>query len=190
MVLSFIDFDFVIQNLKRQKKIFGFDFGKVCSAHRNKIFVVISKFYYKINPLNLFCILYLDLVKKWKIVFLTCCFDSVLIGIRSECNRLSCEHEKHSPEFEVYYYKVNNWYFYCLDQKQLGQYWQCVIKDKDTFCPDRCEKCSICKEMTDVFTELQDSFFFYSKQSFTKMMIQFHINQFCGVYLIVWLIKK
>ena len=46
--------------------------------------------------------------KKWKIVFLTCCFDSVLIGIRSECNRLSCEHEKHSPEFEVYYYKVNN----------------------------------------------------------------------------------
>ena len=44
MVLSFIDFDFVIQNLKRQKKIFGFDFGKVCSADRNKIFVVISKF--------------------------------------------------------------------------------------------------------------------------------------------------
>ena len=41
---SFIDFDFVIQNLKRQKKIFGFDFGKVCSADRNKIFVVISKF--------------------------------------------------------------------------------------------------------------------------------------------------
>ena len=108
MVSPFIDFDFVIQNLKRQKKIFGFDFGKVCSAHRNKIFVVISKFYYKINPLNLFCILYLDLVKKWKIVFLTCCFDSVLIGIRSECNRLSCEHEKHSQEFEVYYYKVNN----------------------------------------------------------------------------------
>ena len=44
MVSSFIDFDFVIQNLKRQKKIFGFDFGKVCSADRNKIFVVISKF--------------------------------------------------------------------------------------------------------------------------------------------------
>ena len=44
MVSSFIDFDFVIQNLKRQKKIFGFEFGKVYSADRNKIFVVISKF--------------------------------------------------------------------------------------------------------------------------------------------------
>ena len=97
--------------------------------------------------------------------FLTCCFDSVLIGTHSECDRLSCEHEKHSPEFEVYYHKVNNRYFYCLNQKQLGQYWQCVIKDRDTLCPDRCEKCSICKEMTDVFTELQDSFFFYPKQS-------------------------
>ena len=39
MVSSFTDFDFVIQNLKRQKKMFGFDFGKDCSADRNKIFV-------------------------------------------------------------------------------------------------------------------------------------------------------
>ena len=52
-----------------------------------------------------------------------------------------------------------------MNQKQLDQYWQCVIKDGDTFCPDRCEKCSICKEMTHVFTELQDSFFFHPKQS-------------------------
>ena len=63
--------------------------------------------------------------------FLTCCFDSVLIGTRSECDRLSCEHEKHFPEFEVYYHKVNNRYFYCLNRKQLGQYWRCVIKDRD-----------------------------------------------------------
>ena len=96
-------------------------------------------------------------------LFLTCCFDSVLIGTRSECDRLSCEHGKHSPEFEVYYHKVNNQYFYCLNWKQLGQYWQCVIKYRDTFCPDRCEKCSICKEMTDMFVELQDSCFFYPK---------------------------
>ena len=71
--------------------------------------------------------------------FLTCCFDSVLIGIRSQCDRLSCEHEKHFSDFEVYYYKVNSRYFYYLNRKQLGQYWQCVIKDRDTFCPDRCE---------------------------------------------------
>ena len=57
----------------------------------------------------------------------------------------------------------NNRYFYCLNRKQLGQYWQCVIKDRDTFCPEICEKCSICKEITDMFVQLQDSYFFYPK---------------------------
>ena len=97
--------------------------------------------------------------------FLACCFDSLLIGTCSECDRLSCEYEKHSSEFDVYYHNVNNEYFYCLNRKQLGQYWQCVIKDRDTFCHERCEKCSIFKEMRDSFTELQDSFVFCPKQS-------------------------
>ena len=122
---------------------------------------------------------------KRKNRFLNCCYDSVLTGTRSKCDRLSCEHEKHSPKFDVYYHKVNNEYFYCLNRKQLGQYWQCVIKDRDTFCPERCEKCSICKEMTDVFTELQDIYFFIQKQVLQIILIKFHINQFCGVYLIV-----
>ena len=91
-----------------------------------------------------------------------------MIGTRSESDRLSCEHEKHSLEFDVYYHKVNNEYFYRLNRKQLGQYWQCVTKDRDTFCPERCEKCSICKEMTDIFSGLQDSFLFYPKQSVAK----------------------
>ena len=91
-----------------------------------------------------------------------------MIGTRSECDRLSCEHEKHSLEFDVYYHKVNNEYFYCLNRKQLGQYCQCVTKDRDTSCPERCEKCSICKEMTDIFSGLQDSFLFYPKQSVAK----------------------
>ena len=56
--------------------------------------------------------------------FLICCFGSVLIGTRSECDRISCEHEKHSPEFKVYYHKVNDRYFCCLNRKHLGQYWQ------------------------------------------------------------------
>ena len=36
------------------------------------------------------------------------------------------------------------------------------------FCPDRCDKCDICKEMSDVFTELQDSYFFYSRTDSTN----------------------
>ena len=93
--------------------------------------------------------------------FLIRCFDSVLIGTRSECDRDSCEHKKHSPEFDVYYHEVNNEYFYCLNRKQLGRYWQCVIKDRDI-----CKKnCNICKEMTDIFSEFQDSFFYYPIQS-------------------------
>ena len=44
MVSSFTDFDFVIQNSKRQKELFGFDFVWFCSEERNEILVVISKF--------------------------------------------------------------------------------------------------------------------------------------------------
>ena len=67
--------------------------------------------------------------------------------------------------FNVYYHKVNNEYFYCLNRKQLGQYWQYVVEDRDSFCPSKCDKCNICKEMADVFVELQDSYFFYPKTS-------------------------
>ena len=122
--------------------------------------------------------------------FLICYHDCVLADAWSECDRYSCEHGKHSPEFDVYYHKANNEYFYCLNRQQLGQYWQCVIADRDAFCPEKCEKCSICKEMADVFVELQDSFFFYPKKVLQTILIKFHINQFCGMYLIVWLIKR
>ena len=61
--------------------------------------------------------------------------------------------------------KGNNEYFYCLNREQLGQYWKCVVEDRDSFCPSRCNQCNICKEMWDVFTELQDSYFFYPKSS-------------------------
>ena len=64
--------------------------------------------------------------------FLICCHDSLLIGTRSECDRLSCE-GKHTPVSNLYYHKVNNEYFYCLNRDQLGQYWQCVVEDRDVF---------------------------------------------------------
>ena len=117
--------------------------------------------------------------------FLIFCHDCVLVGTRSECDRYSCEYGKHSPEFDVYYHKANNEYFYCLNRQQLRQYWQCVIADRDAFCSEKCEKCSICKEMANVFIELQDSFFFIQKKVLQTILIKFHINQFCGVYLIV-----
>ena len=51
-----------------------------------------------------------------------------------------------------------------MNRQQLGQYWQCVIADRDAFCPEKCEKCSICKEMVNAFVALQDSFSFYPKK--------------------------
>ena len=89
--------------------------------------------------------------------FLLCCHDSLLIGTRSECEIILNK----NTHYYSYYHMNNNEYFYCLNRDQLGQYWQCVVGGRDAFCPDRCEKCNACKEMADVFTELQD--FFLSK---------------------------
>ena len=94
--------------------------------------------------------------------FSLCCFDSVLIGTRSECGRFDCQEGKHNPPFNLYYHK-NNQSFYCINRDQCGQYWKCMIEDRDYFCPQKCDKCVICKEMTDMFVELQDSYFFYPK---------------------------
>ena len=87
--------------------------------------------------------------------FEICCHDSLLVGTRSECDRLSCE-GKHKPVFNLYYHKANSEYFYCVNREQLGQYWRCVVEDRDAFCPGKCDKCNMCKEMSDVFAELQD----------------------------------
>ena len=38
--------------------------------------------------------------------FEICCLDSLLIGTRSECDRLSCTEGKHAPVFNLYYHKV------------------------------------------------------------------------------------
>ena len=42
--------------------------------------------------------------------FLTCCHDSLLIGTRSECDRLSCQ-GNYLPVFHLHYHKNNNEYF-------------------------------------------------------------------------------
>ena len=94
--------------------------------------------------------------------FLNCCFDFILVGTHSDCDRLSCD-GNHDPIFDLYYQRTNNEYCYCLNRNQLGQYWQCVAKDRDTFCPSHCDSCTICKEMSDVYVELKDAYFFFSE---------------------------
>ena len=37
------------------------------------------------------------------------------------------------------------------------------MEDRDTFCTDRYDKCKMCKEMSYVFAEFQDSYFFYPR---------------------------
>ena len=49
--------------------------------------------------------------------FLNCCYDSLLIGTRSECDRFSYQEGKHDPVFNLYYHKVNNEYFHCVSRK-------------------------------------------------------------------------
>ena len=94
--------------------------------------------------------------------FLSCCFDFTLVGTRSECDRLSCE-GNHDAVFNLHYQKSNKEWCYCLNRNQLGQYWQCVVNDRDAFCPGHCDRCTICKEMNDVFVELQETYCFYPK---------------------------
>ena len=116
--------------------------------------------------------------------FLNCCYHSLLIGTRSECDRLSCQ-GNHLPVFNLYYHKNNNEHFYCLNRDQLGQYWQCGVEDRDSFCPSRCDQCNICKKMSDVFTELQIVIFSIQKLVLQIIMKKSHINLCCGVYLLV-----
>ena len=92
--------------------------------------------------------------------FENCCFDYTLIGTWSECDRLSCKGE-HDPVLKLYHHKDNKKICYCLNRNQLGQFWQCVVNDRITFCPDHCENCNVCKVMHEVFVELQDAYFFY-----------------------------
>ena len=38
-----------------------------------------------------------------------------------------------------------------------------MVEDGDAFCPSTCHKCSVCNEMTEIFTELQNDYFFYPR---------------------------
>ena len=55
--------------------------------------------------------------------------------------------------------------FYCLNRKQLGEYWHCVNNNCDTFCLEKFDHCDVCKEFLEVFENLQDSNVFGPNES-------------------------
>ena len=95
--------------------------------------------------------------------FEKCCFDSQKIGVRNEC------------DFGLFFHRTSNEYFYCVNRKQLGKYYHCVLNDQKIFCLEKCAECSVSKLVATVFENLQDSYFF----------IQTNIiyNLFCGGFL-------
>ena len=120
--------------------------------------------------------------------FENCCFDYTLIGTRSECDRLLCEGQ-HKPVFNLHYHKINKETCYSLNRDQLGQFWQCVVNDRNTFCPERYKKCHVCNIMHEVFVELQDAYFFLQRRRKQIVMSLFLINLCYGVCLQMLSIK-
>ena len=88
-----------------------------------------------------------------------CCFNFEVVGLHSECDRLNCK-GNHSPVFTIYREKPHGFYCYCLNRKQLGQYWRCIVEDCKFMCPSECGHCSTCLEMPHIFVELQEAYFF------------------------------
>ena len=81
------------------------------------------------------------------------------MGVINECDRMSCIlNGNHS--FEICFYLTNDESFYYLSRKQLAEYWHCVTVDQKTFCPETCDDCDVCKELAEVFENLQNSYFF------------------------------
>ena len=81
------------------------------------------------------------------------------MGVRNECDRLTCILNG-KYDFELHFHQTNEESFYCLKRRQLGEYWCCLIKDCQTFWPDKCDKCNICKDFVVVLEYLQDAYFF------------------------------
>ena len=95
------------------------------------------------------------------------------MGVRNECDRLTCVLNG-KYDFELHFHQTNEESFYWLKRRQLGEYWCGVIKDCQTFWPDKCDKCNICKDFVVVLEYLQDAYFFCQ----TKIII----SRFCGEY--------
>ena len=110
--------------------------------------------------------------------FEKCCFDYELVRKSSQCNRITCQ-GNHNPEFSVYFYKANNKSCYCLNRKQLRQYWFCIVQDREKFCAMSCSCCKICKEVSHIFSELMGAYFFTPKKAIDNTDIPFQPVLWC-----------
>ena len=114
--------------------------------------------------------------------FEKCCFDYELVRKTYQCDRVTCQ-GNHDPEFSVYFLKVNNESCYCLNRKQLRQYWCCIVQDREKLCPMSCSRCEICKEVSHVFSELKDTYFLHPKHIYV-IILTFLFNHFFGEFLV------
>ena len=101
------------------------------------------------------------------------CFDAQEVGTRKECDRLSCD-GKHT-EFALFFHEKNNQYFYCLNKKQLEEYWGCIVKDQDVFCSEKCNNCVVCKFLTNTYDELKSTYFFSARKDIPHKHILWQI---------------
>ena len=108
--------------------------------------------------------------------FEKCCFDAQVVGTEKECDKLSCDGK--NTEFSLLFHKVNNEYFYCLNRKQLDEYWECIVKDQEIFCSEKCHDCVVCKFLTEAHDGLRRSYFFHQEK--TRL-----ISLFYGKFLLI-----
>ena len=48
--------------------------------------------------------------------------------------------------------------------KQLEEYWGCIVKDQEVFCPEKCNNCVVCKFLTKACYELMSTYFFSARK--------------------------
>ena len=95
--------------------------------------------------------------------FEKCCFDAQVVGTQKECDKLSCD-GKHT-EFSLLFHKINNEYFHCLNRKQLDEYWECIVKDQEILCSEKCHDCVVYKFLTEAHDGLKRSYFFHKEKT-------------------------
>ena len=108
--------------------------------------------------------------------FMECCFEHQKTHIIEECDLMGCE----GKHFQEYFIEKKDdrkrlARFYCLDRKQLGEYWRCAQIETETFCSEHCNNCKICFYFLKNFQELQESYFFSPRKDMDYQPIAWRV---------------